>query len=145
MRDNAITIQGLSEKVANHHGTNHPELYKLNEGTQHFLRDLLQHLEKEEQVLFPAIKNAVAQKRAGNAVSGMSVKQPIMMMQREHEIAGEDLTYFRKLTNEYALPEDACNSYSYLFEKMKAFEDDLHQHIHLENNILFPKALSLEN
>ena len=66
------------------------------------------------------------------------------MMQKEHEIAGEDLGFFRKLTNNYTLPEDACNSYNYLFEKMKEFEDDLQRHIHLENNILFPKAIKLE-
>jgi len=96
----------------------------------------------------PAIKKAVAIKRGGSGqgnTQAISVKQPILMMQKEHEISGEDLTYFRKLTNDYELPEDACNSYSYLFSKMQEFEDDLHQHIHLENNILFPKALELEN
>ena len=66
------------------------------------------------------------------------------MMQKEHEIAGEDLTFFRKITNNYDLPADACNSYMYLFEKMKEFENDLYNHIHLENNILFPKALKLD-
>lgn len=65
-------------------------------------------------------------------------------MQKEHEIAGEDLSFFRRLTNDYQLPADACNSYTYLFQKMQEFETDLLQHIHLENNILFPKALELD-
>ena len=137
---------GLAVKVAQHHSENHPELNKLVQGTKHFLEDLLNHLSKEEQILFPAIKEAVAAKRGNANGDGnqLSIKQPILMMQREHAISGEDLTYFRKLTNNYTLPEDACNSYNYLFEKMKEFENDLHQHIHLENNILFPKALKLE-
>jgi regulator of cell morphogenesis and NO signaling len=66
-------------------------------------------------------------------------------MQTEHEVAGEDLQFFHKITNNYLLPEDACNSYNLLFEKMKEFEDDLIQHIHLENNILFPKAIKLDD
>ncbi len=148
VKDNAETIYGMAVKVAQHHGENHPELKKLAQGTHHFLEDLLNHMAKEEQILFPAIKEAVAIKRGGSSQGNaqtISVKQPILMMQKEHEISGEDLTYFRKLTNDYELPEDACNSYSYLFSKMQEFEDDLHQHIHLENNILFPKALELEN
>ncbi len=148
VKDNAETIYGMAVKVAQHHGENHPELKKLAQGTHHFLEDLLNHMAKEEQILFPAIKEAVAIKRGGASQGNtqtISVKQPIQMMQKEHEISGEDLTYFRKLTNDYELPEDACNSYSYLFSKMQEFEDDLHQHIHLENNILFPKALELEN
>lgn len=145
VKDNAQTISGLAEKVAQHHGENHPELKKVAQAVNHFLQDLINHTEKEEKVLFPAIKEAVAGKRNGsNGAAQGSIKQPILMMQKEHEIAGEDLTYFRKLTNDYALPADACNSYNYLFEKMKEFEADLHQHIHLENNILFPKAAALE-
>ncbi|MCU7695072.1 iron-sulfur cluster repair di-iron protein [Haoranjiania flava] len=145
VKDNAQTISGLAEKVAQHHGENHPELKKVAQAVNHFLQDLINHTEKEEKVLFPAIKEAVAGKRNGsNGAAQDSIKQPILMMQKEHEIAGEDLTYFRKLTNDYALPADACNSYNYLFEKMKEFEADLHQHIHLENNILFPKAAALE-
>ena len=70
-----------------------------------------------------------------------SLHEPINLLRKEHEIAMEDLGFFRKLTDNYALPEDACNSYRYLFEKLQEFENDLQMHIHLENNILFPKAL----
>lgn len=69
----------------------------------------------------------------------------INRMHSEHDHAGEDLRYIRKITNDYELPNDACNSYMYLYEKLKEFEDDLFRHIHLENNILFPKSIALES
>lgn len=147
IKENAETIYGLAVKVAQRHGDSHPELNKLAQSVQHFLQDLLNHTEKEEKILFPAIKETVAGKRDTSKRASTApgfLKQPVLVMQKEHEIAGEDLTYFRKLTNDYSLPQDACNSYSYLFEKMKEFEEDLHQHIHLENNILFPKSLELD-
>lgn len=144
---NAVnTLNGMAVKVAQRHGDHHPELKRLAQHLDHFLEDLLTHLEKEEKVLFPAIKEAVARNRdasfEGTIPPGF-IKQPVMLMQKEHEIAGEDLAFFRKLTGNYSLPEDACNSYAYLFEKIKEFESDLQQHIHLENNILFPKAVKL--
>ncbi|HVZ97220.1 MAG TPA: iron-sulfur cluster repair di-iron protein [Chitinophagaceae bacterium] len=138
VKDNTELIYNLAVKVAQHHGGNHPELKPLSQKLQLFLQDLMAHMAKEENVLFPAIKEAVS-----NSGNNDFLMQSIMMMQREHAISGEDLNYFRKITDNYRLPEDACNSYHYLFEKMKEFEDDLHQHIHLENNILFPKALKL--
>ncbi|MBL7762669.1 MAG: iron-sulfur cluster repair di-iron protein [Chitinophagaceae bacterium] len=147
IKDNAGNIQSIAHKVAQRHSDSHPELNRLAQGIDHFLQDLLNHVIKEEKVLFPAIKEAVAKSRdvsfVGKIPAGF-IKQPIQTMQKEHEIAGEDLSFFRKLTNNYELPQDACNSYNYLFEKMKEFEDDLHRHIHLENNILFPKAIKLE-
>jgi len=147
IKDSAEPLYGMAVKVAQHHGANHPELNKMAQSTHNFLQDLLNHLAKEEQILFPAIKAGVQHQQNPEAATEYRpgfIKQPILMMQKEHAIAGEDMTYFRKLTNDYTLPEDACNSYTYLFEKMKEFEDDLHQHIHLENNILFPKALELD-
>ncbi len=147
VKDNVETINGLAQKVAHRHGEQHPELKKLAQSTYHFLQDLLNHTHKEEKVLFPAIKEGVAKKRDASTQTTMPagfIRQPILMMQKEHEIAGEDLSFFRKLTNNYELPADACNSYNYLFQKMQEFESDLLQHIHLENNILFPKALKLD-
>ncbi|MBS1975649.1 MAG: iron-sulfur cluster repair di-iron protein, partial [Bacteroidetes bacterium] len=138
VKDNAELIYGLAVKVSQHHGQNHPELKALSQKLQYFLQDLLDHMSKEESILFPAIKEAVSNKERA-----AFIRQPIMLMQREHDISGEDMDYFRKITGNYTLPADACNSYNYLFEKLKEFEDDLHQHIHLENNILFPKALKL--
>lgn len=144
VKENATVINGLAQKVAAHHGSKHPELPRLAESTFHFLQDLLNHMAKEENVLFPAIKQVVVSKRSGQDISAINLQAPVNAMMKEHEISGEDLRFFRKLTNDYQLPEDACNSYNYLFEKMKEFENDLFQHIHLENNILFPKALKLQ-
>ncbi|HZG71071.1 MAG TPA: hemerythrin domain-containing protein, partial [Chondromyces sp.] len=111
-----------------------------------FLEDMLLHLEKEEQVVFPYIRTIVACKKNGTALPSAisSIRSPIQVMEEEHQIAGDELRFFRSLTNNYTLPFDACNSYKLLFDKMLAFEEDLFQHIHLENNILFPKALELE-
>ena len=147
VKENAGIISDLGQKVAQRHGKYHPELKKLVEGLSGFLRDLLTHMMKEEEVLFPAIKQMVARERDPKLETGPAaglVREAIRMMQTEHEISGEDLKFFRKITHDYALPEDACNSYTYLFEKIKEFESDLSQHIHLENNILFPAAAKLE-
>lgn len=147
VRDSAETLVGMADKVANRHSDNYPELKRLAAGVRAFFEDLLQHMAKEERILFPAIKERVAVNRGQqieeNYGSGF-LKQPILLMMKEHEISGEDLTFFRRLTNNYELPADACNSYTYLFDKMKEFENDLFNHIHLENNILFPKAMELD-
>jgi regulator of cell morphogenesis and NO signaling len=146
--ENAGIISDLGQKVAQRHGKYHPELKKLVEGLSGFLRDMMAHMEKEEMILFPAIKQLVARERDPKLEAGLAaglVSDAIRMMQTEHEISGEDLKFFRKITHDYSLPEDACNSYSYLFEKIKGFESDLFQHIHLENNILFPAAAKLES
>src|SRR5690606_27613087 len=99
-----------------------------------------EHMAKEEEILFPAIKSLVS----NQLPSQQSIKLIIKLMHDEHDHAGEDLKYLRTITDNYTLPADACNSYNYLFEKLKEFEDDLFKHIHLENNILFPKAVALE-
>lgn len=146
VKDNAELIAGLAQKIAGHHGVNHPELNELAPGVYRMLNDLLQHIEKEEKVLFPAIKNLVAAKNNGQhtAMHAGSVSQPIKVMESEHDQTGNELKQFRKLTDNYTLPSDACNSYRYLFEKLKEFEDDTFRHVHLENNILFPKAIKME-
>jgi len=98
-------------------------------------------------VLFPVIKQIVAKiKDPDSEVTYKvgSLADPLNVLQKEHEIAEMDLEFFRKLTNDYTLPENACNSYRFLFEKIKEFEKDLQTHFHLENNILFPKALKLD-
>lgn len=121
---------------------------ELVEGLSGFLRDLLTHMMKEEMTLFPAIKQMIARERNPKLTTGLEaglVREATRMMQMEHEISGEDLKFSRKITHDYALPEDACNSYTYLFEKIKEFESDLLQHIHLENNILFPAAAKLKS
>jgi regulator of cell morphogenesis and NO signaling len=102
---------------------------------------------KEEHVLFPYIKEMVVAKRNNTPVQHPgfgSVRGPINMMEMEHESAGKNLATIRSLSQNYTLPSDACASYSLLFRMLEEFEDDLFSHVHLENNILFPKALALE-
>jgi len=109
--------------------------------------NLLQHMQKEEMILFPWVKqmllNKVSKTEIPEAHPG-SVQSPISVMKQEHEAEGDRFEQLSLLTNNYAIPEDACNSYAYAFQKLKEFEQDLHRHIHLENNILFPEAIKLE-
>lgn len=145
VKEQSPILLSLAEKVAAHHENQHPELKRLVQGVRHFLEELQLHLLKEEEILFPAIKelNLLNEEVHTSPEDAHAIQKVINLMVREHEVAGEDLVYFRKLTNDYTLPPDACNSYAYLFDKMAAFENDLHMHIHLENNILFPKVAAL--
>lgn len=140
IRENGPIIEQLADKVAQHHGLEHRELNVLARGMHSFMAELYSHIQKEEQQLFPVIKKL--EQGAENVQQQAS--QAVEYMQREHENAGEELRNFRKITADYKLPVNACNSYTYLYEKIKEFESDLLQHIHLENNILFPKAIKLE-
>jgi len=145
--ENLELIHGLALKVANHHGGSHPEVIEVANIFTNMANEFIQHMKKEEQMLFPYIKQLVALKKEGSKLGQSpfgSVDNPIKMMENEHDSTGEDFTQIRSVTDNYKLPQDACNSFMYLYEKLKEFEADLHQHIHLENNILFPKALKLE-
>ena len=145
--ENSGIIDELARKVADRHGDVHPELQEVALNTRRFLKDLGDHLMREETVLFPNIRQLAEKKRDSSALLDLaegSLTAKVKMLHVEHEVAGEDLKLFRELTHNYNLPKDACSSYNYLFEKLKEFENDLIQHIHLENNILFPKALELE-
>lgn len=145
VKEQSPLLMSLAEKVAAHHELQHPELKRLVQGVRHFLEELHLHLVKEEEILFPAIKelNLLNEDPKTSPEDAHAIQKVINLMVREHEVAGEDLVYFRKLTNNYTLPADACNSYAYLFDKMADFENDLHMHIHLENNLLFPKVSAL--
>lgn len=142
IRENGPIIEQLAEKVASRHGSVHPELVELANGLEGLMDELYSHVQKEERVLFPAIK--ALESNGTGAQIPVGIGGPAQMMEVEHGAAGDELKALRKLTRDYELPADACNSYTYLFEKVKEFENDLFQHIHLENNILFPKALKLE-
>ena len=140
-------LQALSDKVLNAHGGNHPELVHLDEIVGRLGADLKPHMFKEEQVLFPYIvgmSQAAEHNRPGPFAPFGTVNNPIRMMMREHDAAGEMLRELRALTSDYKTPPDACISYQTLYQALEGLEKDLHQHIHLENNILFPKALALE-
>jgi regulator of cell morphogenesis and NO signaling len=140
-------LQSLAGKVLAAHGSNHPELVHLDELFARLCADLKPHMFKEEQILFPyilAMTEAAGQKRAAPFAPFGTVNNPIRMMMMEHDTAGEILREMRALTSDYKVPPDACISYQTLYQALENFEKDLHQHIHLENNILFPKALELE-
>ena len=140
-------ITAYSKKVARVHGNGHPELIRINQLVTEIDAELSGHMVKEERILFPYIKHLVAKKENKDTLTPVhfgSVQSPIKMMEMEHEMVGKSLDEIRKLSNNYLLPEDACASYSLLYRLLDEFEEDLHLHIHLENNILFPKALETE-
>lgn len=140
-------IKGLLTKVAQHHGSNHPELGVLHSVFTRLVEELDAHFRQEEEVVFPFVKALVQAKRTGNTealYSQPSLTEPIRLMESEHEAAGEILETMQKMTNHYTPPADACNSFQFLYKKLKELDEDLHTHIHLENNLLFPKALRLD-
>jgi regulator of cell morphogenesis and NO signaling len=141
-------IQALAEKVIDAHGANHPELLKVSELFQQLCADLAPHMFKEEQVLFPyiaAMEQAETKNQPVPFAPFGTVKNPIRMMMMEHDTAGDILRELRAVTSDYQVPSDVCISYQTLYQALEGLEKDLHQHIHLENNILFPKALRLES
>lgn len=147
VRSECPRIQELANKVATKHGETHPELAQVRDVFAALAEELAVHLMKEEQILFPYIRlmeEAKMQNEPAPPAMFGTVANPIRMMEHEHDGAGEALRALRATTKDYTLPEDACTSYGVLFESLKNFEADLHQHIHLENNLLHPRALALE-
>jgi regulator of cell morphogenesis and NO signaling len=140
-------ITAHSNKVYNAHGTNHPELEEVNNIWQNVSEELGGHLMKEEKMLFPYIKSLVDSKRESLSFPFApfgAVGNPISVMEKEHASAGDAFARLREITNDFSLPADACATFTVFFEELKEFEKDLHMHIHLENNILHPKAIKLE-
>ena len=147
VREESPRIEALAAKVVGVHGESHPELNQVMELFSALAAELSVHLMKEEQVLFPYIlrmeESALAGEPVPPAMFG-TVVNPVRMMMQEHDGAGEALRALRSVTNDYKLPEDACISYRTLYGALEGYEADLHQHIHLENNILFPRAVAME-
>ena len=142
-----VRIQALAEKVIDVHGANHPELPSLGELFQRLCVDLGPHMIKEELVLFPyivAIEQSVTHGEPVPFAPFGTVQNPVRMMMMEHDTAGDLLRKLREVTSDYQVPADACISYRTLYQALENFEKDLHQHIHLENNLLFPKAVERE-
>ena len=140
-------LRTYAEKVMKVHGNHHPELIQIHQLVEEINAELTAHLIKEEKVLFPYVKELVTANhntQVLHAAAFGTVQNPINMMEVEHELVGKNLEKIRHLSQNYLLPEDACASYSLLYRLLDEFEEDLHLHIHLENNILFPKALEIE-
>jgi regulator of cell morphogenesis and NO signaling len=136
-----------ADKVASVHGNNHPETLQIADLFLAVREELQMHMMKEERILFPQIKQMVQTQKENSQFFTPpfgSIQNPIRMMEHEHTSAGDALFQIRELSNNYSHPEDACNTFKALYSELKEFEEDLHKHIHLENNILFPKAIELE-
>ncbi len=139
-------IQAHTRKIAAVHGENHPELREVAGVFDEVAAEMTSHMMKEERVLFPFITalGAAAQQGAPPPSAPFGrVSNPIHMMEQEHESAGAAMARIRELTGGYAPPEDGCTTYRVTLLELEAFESDLHAHVHLENNILFPKAKEL--
>jgi len=137
----------LFDKICAAQGENHPELAHMRQTFAGLAQELTVHLMKEEMVLFPYIvrlEEATVEKSPVPPAPFGSVRNPVAMMMREHDGAGDALRGMRASSGGYAAPPDACASYRALYQALAEFEADLHQHIHLENNILFPRAIAME-
>ncbi len=137
----------LMEKVVSRHGEHYDYLNQLKDLFKAVCDDLGPHMMKEEMVLFPYIQkldHCIRHQLTASFPPFVTVKHPIGMMSVEHEEVGELLTRMRAITNDYSLPDGACPSFTALYHRLAEFERDIHQHIHLENNILFPQAIELE-
>ncbi|MGQ7946676.1 iron-sulfur cluster repair di-iron protein [Flavobacterium sp. WC2509] len=134
-------------KLCKVHGQQHPELFEINELFIGSVEELSQHMKKEEMILFPFIKklvNAIIVDELMEQPHFGTVENPIDMMKHEHDAEGERFRKIAALSNNYNPPADACTTYKATFAILQEFEEDLHKHIHLKNNILFPKAIRLE-
>jgi len=145
---NAIPrVRALLVKVRAKHFEKHPELEEVIWLFEEVAREMLMHMQKEEQILFPYIDNlalAIMVKTRVETPFFQTVTNPIYMMMREHDSAGELLRKIRHATADYSAPPDACTTFRATYQELRQFEEDLHLHVHLENNILFPRAVELE-
>ena len=146
-REEIARLTPLLDKVCSVHGKNHPELLRVRATFFALAQELRTHLMKEETVLFPYVtrmEESLAQREPVLPAPFGTIENPVSMMEHEHDSAGNALRTMREATNGFTAPEDACVSYQTLYKALAAFEADLHQHIHLENNILFPRAIAME-
>ena len=143
VRQELPRLEQLLNKVASKHTEKHPELAKVKKVFRELSAELTSHLRKEEEILFPYVKELESSSLKRAPMFG-SVKNPIHMMEIEHDSAGDALRELRSITNGFVTPEEGCFTFQTLYRGFAEFEADLHQHIHLENNILFPRAIELE-
>lgn len=140
-------LQQFLNKLCKVHGNAHPELFEINELFNQTAAELAAHMKKEEMILFPFVRKLVLMHDKGREYTAPafgSVENPINMMKHDHEEEGERFRNISELTNQYIPPADACNTYKVTYAMLEEFENDLHLHIHLENNILFPGAVKME-
>ncbi|MRR53452.1 MAG: iron-sulfur cluster repair di-iron protein [Deltaproteobacteria bacterium] len=146
LHDNMEQIAGYTRKIAEVHGSNHPEVQEIAEIFSKMVTDLTDHLQYEEGVFFPSIKRCDAAGKSHavpDAIDLETIRAGLEKLQQEHEEVGDAIHRIRHLARDYEIPGDACNTFMLTYQKLEEFEDDLHKHVHLENNILFPKAAQL--
>ena len=147
VEEKSAVILPFLDKLCKVHGHAHPELFEINELFIGCAGELAQHMKKEEMILFPFIKQLENAIRKGQDIEQPhfgTVENPIAMMKHEHENEGDRFVKIAALTNNYTPPADGCTTYRVTFSMLQDFEQDLHKHIHLENNILFPKAIEMQ-
>jgi len=139
-------LMTYAAKVAKVHGNHHPELIPIQKLVEQINDELTEHMEQEETVLFAYVKKIVQARSSSMPLvkEEKDLKVLIDELEKEHDVVGRCLDKIRELSSGYSIPSDACASYQLLYKMIQEFEDDLHIHIHLENNILFPKALEME-
>lgn len=140
-------LRQFLDKLCKVHGQRHPELLEITTLFIGCAKDMAAHMKKEELILFPFIKRMVKAKMEGTSIASpqfATVENPIALMKHDHEAEGDRFRKIVELTDNYTPPADACNTYRVTFAMLEEFEKDLHLHIHLENNILFPEAIKLE-
>ncbi len=130
-------LKVYTRKIAGVHGSHHKELEEIAEIFSRTGDELLDHLEKEERLIFPSVKQLL---RGDSSGAAALLAKELEKLAEEHESAGSALAYIRKVSNGYFIPEDGCNTWRVAFGMLENFEDDLHMHVHLENNILFPSV-----
>ncbi|MGK7391378.1 MAG: iron-sulfur cluster repair di-iron protein [Candidatus Cyclobacteriaceae bacterium M2_1C_046] len=140
----SLEIKPLLYKLCKVHGERHPELLEIYKEFLESTGELAAHMKKEEFIVFPYIRKMVEQRNIAEKPAFGTVQNPIQVMMDEHSSEGERFRKISEITNGYNPPADACNTYRVTFALLKEFEEDLHLHIHLENNILFPKAIEME-
>lgn len=146
IRESTPRIAGYLRKVVEVHGARHPELARVAGHFDELARELASHMYKEEEILFPYIRQLAAVEGGGDPPPNVfgTVGNPIRVMETEHAGVGRELALLRGLSDGYRTPADGCATYRVCFQELEAFEADLQRHIHLENNVLFPKTLALE-
>lgn len=147
VRKNLPDIRSYALKVAQVHGSHHPELLPIQQLVEKINKELTEHMEEEEKVLFPYVKQIVQAKNSHQPlaiITGNTLDKLVGDMEKEHDFVGKCFDEIHLLSKDFTLPGDACASYTLLFKMLHEFEEDLHLHIHLENNILFPKAIALQ-
>lgn len=147
VRESILPLRKNLEKICQVHGSHHPELFEINRLFSESSGDLTMHMQKEELMLFPYIRRMELSSKNGAPLPNSPfgpVSNPISMMLAEHQQEGDRFEQISKLSGNYKIPEDACTTYEITLRQLQDFENDLHRHIHLENNILFPKAIEME-